>query len=226
MRRFIYSRGWGSDQLTFRCLQFYKFTNCISKAKEWLWWQRSGIPARTAAQTAPGAVAPCTLPKCSKSPKLCTVCVLQTSCPAWTFPTSVEQFTHLWSHISSACLGCERKLTSSAVSWSVFSFLFRNNIVAASITQRLKKLDITTTFITLECLLVMCFCKVGITFVGVLFFFYFYVFDRSNTSLLVVLVVLIRGVPVWNSIMCQTGLFQISHRLFFFLAAVLSSLRI
>lgn len=163
-------------------------------------------------------MARCTHLKCSKSPKLCTVCVLQTSCPAWTFPTSVEQFAHLWSHISSACLGCERKLTSSAVSWSVFSFLFRNNIVAASITQRLKKLDITTTFITLECLLVMCFCKVGIKFVGVLFF-YFCVFDRSNTSLLVVLVVLIRGVPVWNWILCQTVFLQISH-LLFFLAAV------
>lgn len=117
---------------------------------------------------APGAVARCTHPKCSTSPKVVHVSILQTRCPAWTFPTSIEQFTHLWSHISSACLGCERKLTSSAVSWSMFSLLFRNNIVATSITQRLKNY-ITTTFIPLECLLVMCFCKVGITFFGVFF---------------------------------------------------------
>lgn len=39
-------------------------------------------------------------------------------------------FTHF------ICMFCfERKLTSSAVSWSMFSFLFRNNSIATSVTQ-------------------------------------------------------------------------------------------
>lgn len=73
-------------------------------------------------------------------------------------------FTHF------ICMFCfERKLTSSAVSWSMFSFLFKNNSIAASVTQWGKKMYITTTFIMFECLVVMCFCKVGIQFVGQIF---------------------------------------------------------
>lgn len=54
----------------------------------------------------------------------------------------------------------------------MFSVLFNNNTVAASLSlggDKKKNMYITTMFIMLECLVVMCFCKVGIKFAAQVF---------------------------------------------------------